>query len=123
MTTLPILSSSRSSIPDEQHDTGVRAREVFFLDQAALDQRVRDRSVVLDGSILLVAGAAQRYVVRDAVRVLGPVGSGVDVFGLTGRIMPVSEVLVMGATLNAHTMRIGSVQYDAQLGYLAQVIH
>jgi hypothetical protein len=81
---------------------------------------VRNRIATIDGCILRQNGSEDRFILRDAVRVLGPVGMGPDVFGMTGRELPLSELLTMGATVNAHTVRIGAVQYDVQLGVLAQ---
>jgi len=65
-------------------------------------------------------GSDERFILRDAFRILGPVGMEPDAFGMTGREMTLSELLSMGATVNAHTIRIGAVQYDVQLVVLAQ---
>ncbi|MCU0690266.1 MAG: hypothetical protein MUF54_02575 [Polyangiaceae bacterium] len=115
------LRSHFPSAPDSGGETGVRRRDVFFLSVIDLEQQIRDRNAVLDGSILSLADTGERYVVRDAVRVLGPV-QGTDVFGMTARIVPIAELLAMGATLSAHTMRIGRMQYELQSGLLVQLI-
>ena len=118
---LPSPRPSRfpSHPPDEGGDTGVRRRELFFQSVADVDAQVRDRRARLDGAILTVASTGVRFVLRDAMRVLGA-ERGVDVFGMTGRIIAVAELLAMGATLSANALRIGTVKYDVQPGYLVQ---
>lgn len=107
------------SYPDDSGDTGVRRREVFFQSVADIEARVRDRRAVLDGAVLTVAGTGAQFVLRDAMRILGS-ARGADAFGMTGRIVAVSELLAMGATISAMTLRFGSVEYEVQLGYLVQ---
>lgn len=108
------------SYPDDNTDTGVHRREVFFLSLAALESKTRDRSVMVDGSILTLRSSGQRYAVREAMRVLGPAGRGMDIFGMTGKVLTLQELLSSGATLSSNSMRIGAVEYDVQMGYLVQ---
>ena len=120
---LPSPRPSRfpSQPPDEGGDTGVRRREVFFQSAADVEAQVRDRRAMLDGALLTVASTGVRFVLRDAMRILGA-DRGVDVFGMTGRIVAVSELLTMGAVLSANALRIGTVKYDVQPGYLVQSV-
>ncbi|HNT00101.1 MAG TPA: hypothetical protein PLJ27_17315 [Polyangiaceae bacterium] len=106
------------SYPEDTNDTGVRQRTIFFQSVADIDARVRTQRASLDGALLTVANGS-RFVLRDALRVLGS-SKGHDVFGMTGRIMPLSELLTMGATLSSSTLQIGNVHYEVQLGYLVQ---
>lgn len=102
-------------------DTGVRRREVFFQSVADIDRRVRERRASLDGAILTVAGTGARFVLRDAMRILGS-AQGADVFGMTGRVVALSELLSLGASISASTLRFGSVEYEVQPGYLVQTL-
>ena len=114
--------SSSPSYPDDSADTGVRRREVFFLSQHQIDGQVRGGGAQLEGSVLTNTATGQRYVVQDGMRVLGPRGRGVDLFGMTGRIVALAELLNLGATLSIEALRLGNVQYDVQVGYLVQTI-
>ncbi len=120
---LPSPRPSRlPSYPDDADETGVRRREVYFLAQSALDAQLGERSLLLDGSVLTVAATGERLVVRDAMRILGPRGRGIDMFGMTGRIVPIAELLNLGAAVTLDTVRVGTVDYDIQVGYLVQTI-
>ncbi len=120
---LPSPRPSRfPSYPEDTSDTGVRRREVYFLAQSTLDGRLRERKVTIDGSVLTVVANGERLAVRDAMRILGPRGRGVDMFGMTGRILPLADLLNMGASLTVDTVRLGSVEYDIEIGFLVQRI-
>lgn len=110
-----------SGDPHDAGDTGVRRREVFFQSVADIDRRVRERRASLDGAILTVAGTDARFVLRDAMRILGS-ARGADVFGMTGRVVAISELLSLGASVSANTLRFGSVEYEVQPGYLVQTL-
>jgi len=120
---LPSPRPSRfPSYPEDTSDTGVRRREVYFLAQSTLDGRLRERKVTIDGSVLTVVANGERLAVRDAMRILGPRGRGVDMFGMTGRILPLADLLNMGASVTIDTVRLGSVEYDIEVGFLVQSI-
>ncbi len=106
------------SYPDDSGDTGVRRREVFFQSVADIEARVRSRRATLDGAILTVANGS-KFALRDAMRVLGS-SRGPDVFGMTGRVVALSELLSMGASVSPTSLLIGNVEYEVQLGYLVQ---
>ncbi len=116
-------STKRSRFPsypdDTGDDTGVRRREVLFQSVPEIEAHVRERRATLDGALLTVHESGARFVLRDAVRILGS-ARGADVFGMTGRIVPISELLSLGASVSATTLRIGNVEYEAQPGYLVQ---
>jgi hypothetical protein len=118
-----MLSPSKNpsnSLPcySEDPDTSVRRREVRFASQADVEGWMRDRSATVDGSILTLISGGQRYVMRDAARILGPRGRSADLFGMTGRVVAVSELLTLGATISSSLARVGNAEYDLQLGYL-----
>ncbi len=58
------------SYPEDTNDTGVRQRTIFFQSVADIDARVRTQRASLDGALLTVANGS-RFVLRDALRVLG----------------------------------------------------
>ncbi|PIE06045.1 MAG: hypothetical protein CSA75_01595, partial [Sorangium cellulosum] len=91
-------------------ETGVRRCEVFFQSVAEIDARIRDRCAVVDGALLTDHRTGAQFALRDAMRILGS-AQGVDVFGMTGRIVALSELLSLGATLSATALRIGNVEY------------
>jgi hypothetical protein len=113
-----------SSIPcyNDVPDTNVRRRDGRFISQVDVDAWVRDRRAVVQGSVLTVASSGERYVLRDAVRVLAPRDRSVDVFGMTGRVVAVSELLNMGSTLSSWSLRVGTSDYDVQIGFMVQAL-
>jgi hypothetical protein len=113
-----------ASLPcySELPDTSVRRRDARFVSQTDLDSWQRDRRATVDGPVLTLASGGQRYVLHDAARILGPRGPSADLFGMTGRIVAVSELLSLGASLSACSARIGNAEYDLQLGFLVYKI-
>ena len=103
-------------------DTSVRRREARFVSQTDVDTWLRDRRATVDGPVLTLAAGGQRYILQDVARILGPRGRSVDLFGMTGRIVAVSELLSLGACVSTSSARIGTADYDLQLGYLVHRI-
>lgn len=117
----PSFRPARFASPsDDTPGTGVRRRDVSFLPLDTLHVQVRDRLARVDGLVLTVTATGERFVMRDAVRVLGPAGQGTDMYGLTGRVLAVAEVIALGATLSMDALRLGGARYDIQPGYLVQ---
>lgn len=96
--------------------TGVRRRETQFVAQAELDRWVRDRRVIADGALVVFVSSGEPFVIQDAVRILGPMGRTTDEFGMTGRVMTVSELLALGGVISSSAVRIGTASYEVQLG-------
>jgi hypothetical protein len=120
--------SSRPPFPshvDESNqdvsETGIRKREVVFQSVTEISRRVRERRAILDGSVLTSVDTGVRFVLQDAMRILG-VSKGADVFGMTGRIVPLSELLSLGAFVSADTARFGSTEYEVQPGFLVRLL-
>jgi hypothetical protein len=112
--------SSSSSLPcySDVPDTGVRRREVRFVAQSDVDAWLRERRVVLDGPLMMLVGSEKRYAVQEAARILGPHAHCADLFGMTGRIVPITELFALGATVSSGTLRLGMAEYDLQMGLL-----
>ena len=113
-----------SSIPcfSDVPETGVRRRDSRFVSQADLERWIRDRRAMVEGSILTIVSSGARYVLRDCVRILAPRESAIDVFGMSGRVLSISELFALSATVNSWSVTVGAAQYDAQYGYVAQAL-
>lgn len=115
----PSYTSKFPSYSDDASSTGIRRREAPFVSAASIEERTRERSVAIDGAIMKLTDGT-RYVLRDAVRVLGPSKGDADVLGLIGRTAPIAEFLAFGASVSSSHLRIGATEYDVELGYLVQ---
>jgi len=116
MVSLSNKPSSSRPCDSDFPDTNVRRRESGFLAHSELEAWTRGRRARVDDGVLVVAD--KQYVMRDAIRILGPHGSSNDLFGMTGRIVAVGELLAIGAAVSASTMRLGTAEYDLQYGYI-----
>jgi hypothetical protein len=105
----------------EEIDTSVRRRGVRFASRADIDSWLRERRATIEGPFLLVAESGRKYVLQDAVRVLGP-RHGSDLFGMMGRIVALSELFSLGASVSPTSLRIGNAEYDLQMGFLVFVL-
>ena len=104
--------------PPGSVDVRVRIGDDGFVSEAVLDTWVRAGEVVRAGAILSVRGG-RRYLLQDALRVLGRRDGGVDPYGLTGRVESIRHLLRQGAIASADGIRIGSLVYDVEYGVLA----
>lgn len=111
--TPPVSLPCYSDVPD----TSVRRRDVRFVSRSDLDTWLRERRVVIDGPFLNMTEGSKRYVMQEAARILGP-RRGSDLFGMTGRIVSLSELLSLGASISPTSVRIGTAEYDLQMGCL-----
>ena len=109
-----------SSLPcySDLPDTHVRKRDARFISQSELDAWVRERRVSVEDAVLTIGASGNRYVMRDAVRILGPSGRSNDLFGMTGRVVAIGELIALGASVSSSTMRLGTAEYDLQLGFI-----
>lgn len=118
MVSLSNKPSSSRPCDSDFPDTNIRRRESGFLAHSELEAWTRGRRAQIDDGVLVVAASDKRYVMRDAVRILGPHGNSNDLFGMTGRIVAIGELLSIGAAVSASTMRLGTAEYDLQFGYI-----
>jgi hypothetical protein len=93
----------------------VRIGEDGFVSDAQLDAWVRAGDVVRVGASLASADG-RRWVLTDALRVLGRRNGETDPYGLTGRVLGLRQVLLQGGALFADALRLGAAIYDVEYG-------
>ncbi|APR82943.1 Hypothetical protein A7982_08292 [Minicystis rosea] len=96
----------------------VRIGEDAFVAETTLDGWVRSGAATRIGASLTVCDG-RRYVLRDAVRVIGRRNGDTDPYGFTGRVEALREIVKRGATLSADGLRLGPAVYDVEYGYIA----
>jgi len=89
-----------------------------FVSESSVREWQRRGASVSNG--VLICRDGRRFLLADALRVLGPQCSDVDPYGLTGRVSTLRELLRQGAALQADLLRLGSATYDVEYGYLAR---
>jgi hypothetical protein len=93
----------------------------LFFPQAALDQWILDGVADLHDDELRMAGqggAARRYRLADAVRVVREVTGSADVNDLVGRVRTRSSLEAMGAEIVETSMILADNAYDVEAGWL-----
>lgn len=91
--------------------------EDAFVSEIVLDAWTRGGVARRVGG-LLALGDGRRYVLRDAVRVLGRRNGDTDPYGFTGSVEAMRELVRRGATISADALRLGPAVYDIEYGYL-----
>jgi hypothetical protein len=99
-------------------DVGARLRESPFVAEVVLDAWARAGLVVRAGATLATHDA-QRFLLTDACRVLGPQNGDRDPYGLSGRVDALRELIRQGASVSRDRVRLGAVVYDVEFGFLA----
>src|SRR5262249_39475446 len=91
-------STAMPSRPPITPSSSSRARigEDGFIADSSLDAWVRGGEAVRAGS-LLTSSDGRRYVLRDAVRILGRCNGDTDPYGFTGRVEAVRDLIREGA--------------------------
>jgi hypothetical protein len=96
----------------------IRIGEDGFLSEAMVDAWVRSGSAVRAGSLLTTLDG-RRFLLRDAVRVLGRRNGDTDPYGFTGRVEAIRELIRRGANVSADALRLGPAVYDIEYGFVA----
>jgi len=112
-TILPAATSS-GLVPSAD----VRRGDGSFIPEMLIDAWVRAGHATRAGA-LLTARDGQRFVLQDAVRVLGRRNGDTDPYGMTGRADALRELLRKGAIIADDTMRLGPAVYDIEHGVIA----
>jgi hypothetical protein len=68
---------------------------------------------------LLTTPDGRRFLLRDALRILGRRNGDTDPYGLTGRVEAIRDFIRRGATISADALRLGPAVYDIEYGLLA----
>jgi hypothetical protein len=106
-------TASRAPAPSR-----ARVGEDGFVSDAQLDAWTRVGEAVRSLASLALADG-RRYVLTDALRVLGRRNGETDPYGLTGRVVALRDVLRQGGALFTDALRVGAAIYDVEYGVLA----
>ncbi len=93
----------------------VRVGEDGFLSDAQLEAWVRSGDALRAGASLTTV-EGRRFVLTDALRVLGRRNGETDPYGLTGRVLALRQVLRQGGALFSDALRFGAAIYDVEYG-------
>jgi hypothetical protein len=96
----------------------VRIGEDGFVAETLLDLWVRTGDATRAGSLLTVRDG-RRYVLTNALRVLGRRNGDTDPYGFTGRVEAIRDFIRQGALAFADGIRLGSAVYDVEYGVIA----
>ncbi len=89
-----------------------------FVPEVTLDGWVRGGAVARAGG-LLTTPDGRRFVLRDAIRVLGRRNGDTNPYGFTGKVEPIRELIRRGASISADALRLGPAVYDVEFGFVA----
>lgn len=89
-----------------------------FVPDAQLEGWLRRGEAARTGPLLTMADGS-RFVLSDALRVLGPRDAESDRLGFTGRVDSIRTFLRHGAAICSDGLRLGSAVYDVELGVVA----
>jgi hypothetical protein len=98
--------------------SAVRIGEDAFVSEAMVDGWVRVGAAVRAGAVL-AARDGRRFVLRDAVRVLGRRNGDTDPYGFTGRVDTIRDLIRRGASISADALKLGPAVYDIEYGFIA----
>lgn len=116
---LPRARSTTSRPPPRSQPLPeVRVGEDGFVAEATVDGWVRAGAASRSGCSLSTHDG-RRFLLRDAVRVLGRRNGDTDPYGFTGRVEALRDFIRRGATLSADALRLGQAVYDIEYGYVA----
>lgn len=97
----------------------VRLAPDEFLSRDALDALAANGEIHLAGALARTRDG-ERYVLRDALRVLGKVSPETDPYGFIGHTDTLASFLRRGFVMSAERIALGRSVYDVEYGYLAQ---
>jgi hypothetical protein len=113
-----LRTPSRSSPPPADAARVVRIADDGFVPETFADAWARSGAASRVSTLLTLADG-RRYVLRDAVRVIGRRNGDTDPYGFTGRVEALRELVRRGAILSADALRLGPAVYDVEYGFLA----
>ena len=97
----------------------VRIASDGFVSDAAIREWERTGAAVFTPGILACTDG-RKFLLADALRVLGPRTSEMDRYGLTGRVSTLRELLSQGFILRDDCLRLGNEVYDVEYGFVAR---
>jgi hypothetical protein len=114
----PSCGSGSREILVADRARALRIAEDRFVSESLVDAWTRGGLATRDDCVLNLADG-RRYLLRDAVRILGRRNGDTDPYGLTGRVEAIRDILRRGAMVTADALRLGSSIYDLEYGFLA----
>ncbi len=96
----------------------VRLAEDAFVSDSKVDRWVRAGAAVRAG-VLLTTRDGRRFLLRDAVRIIGRRNGDSDPYGFTGKVETLRDFVRQGATVSANALRLAQVVYDIEHGSVA----
>jgi hypothetical protein len=93
-------------------------RDGCFIAEATLAAWLRAGELRREGAILTTQDG-RRFVLQEAVRVLGRNNGASDPYGFTGQVDSIRELVRKGATIAGDTLRLGPATYDVEYGATA----
>ena len=107
-----LSSPSASSLPPLRIDADA------FVPEVTVDGWVRGGAATRVAGVLTTHDG-RRFLLRDAVRVLGRRNGDTDPYGFTGKVESIREFIRRGATISADALRLGPAVYDIEYGVVA----
>jgi hypothetical protein len=96
----------------------MRVGDQGFVSESTLEAWLRTGEVERAGA-LMTSRSGRRFVLRDAVRILGRRDAETDPYGLTGRVESLRDFLRQGAAISGNSLRLGAGIYDIEYGFIA----
>jgi hypothetical protein len=91
----------------------------FLSEQALADMIQRGAS---RRGVVLRRPDGRRYALQHAVRIIGIHSHDTDPYGLIGTVDSIRALLERGFVMNAERVALGRSVYDAEYGYLAELV-
>jgi hypothetical protein len=88
-----------------------------FVPELTVDGWVRNGAAARTGGLLTTLDG-RRFLLRDAIRVLGRRNGDTDPYGFTGKVEPIREFIRRGASVSADGLRLGPAVYDVEYGFV-----
>ncbi len=107
-----------SSRPPTYDTPSVCVGESGFVPDRVLEGWLRTGEATRAGATL-TSRAGQRYLIRDALRVLGRRNGETDPYGFTGRVEALRDIIRQGAIVASDGLRLGAAIYDVEFGVIA----
>ncbi|MFO0758560.1 MAG: hypothetical protein U0359_18855 [Byssovorax sp.] len=92
-----------------------------FIAEATLGAFVRQGEIRREGAVVATPDG-RRFVLQEAVRVLGRNNGASDPYGFTGQVDSIRELVKKGGAITGDTLRLGSAAYDVEYGFVAAIV-
>ncbi|MEZ4443614.1 MAG: hypothetical protein R3B72_31370 [Polyangiaceae bacterium] len=114
---LPRSDFPPAMTPAQDTDEPLEPTLEDFVSEAELARQLAARRLTRVGHVIHLRDG-RRYVLVEAVRILGAASAETDPYGLTGTTDTLRSFLRRGFVMNAERLALGRHVYDAEYGYL-----